>query len=60
MVDGKLWWMARRAKIEGEAVRIWLQKHNSELAGLLDSLSRRDVVNGVCSASEPTWPQAPA
>lgn len=36
--DGKLWWMVRRAVVEGQAVRLWLRKHNDLLADLLDSL----------------------
>jgi hypothetical protein len=63
IVDGKLWWMARRAKIEGEAVMIWLQRENARLAELLDSLDRR-YVEVMTEASdnvvETIWTQAQA
>jgi hypothetical protein len=38
--DGDLWWMASRAKIEGHAVRLWLQREEKtyELAKALDEL----------------------
>ena len=38
--QGELWWMIRRARIQGEAVRIWLRRENGELADLLDELGR--------------------
>jgi hypothetical protein len=60
IVDGKLWWMARRARIEGRAVRIWLRRENVGLAELLDSLSKRDADDEVNCVNEPTWAQAPA
>ena len=41
--DGELWWMARRAKVEGAAVSIWLQREDAGLARLLDSLVTRSV-----------------
>ncbi|KAF2845422.1 hypothetical protein T440DRAFT_511599 [Plenodomus tracheiphilus IPT5] len=37
---GEVWWMARRAKVEGEAVRVWLRRHDGRLAELLDFLAR--------------------
>lgn len=46
MRDGELWWMARRAKVEGEAIRVWLQREEPGLAELLDSLGRRKFVDG--------------
>ncbi|KAJ4375291.1 hypothetical protein N0V83_002377 [Neocucurbitaria cava] len=46
MRDGELWWMARRAKVEGEAIRVWLQREEPALAELLDSLGRRKFVEG--------------
>jgi hypothetical protein len=61
VADGRLWWMARRARIEGEAVRIWLLRRDSVLADLLDSLSRRAVDEGEddCrSTFEPSWTYA--
>ncbi|CAO2654381.1 Nn.00g111140.m01.CDS01 [Neocucurbitaria sp. VM-36] len=41
MRDGELWWMARRAKVEGEAIRVWLLREDPGLAELLDSLGVR-------------------
>jgi hypothetical protein len=38
--DGTLWWMTRRAKVEGEAVRIWLERADKRLSQLLEELSR--------------------
>lgn len=40
MDDGDLWWMVSRAKIEGHAIRIWLEKEESMfgLAQVLDDL----------------------
>jgi hypothetical protein len=61
VADGRLWWMARRAKVEGEAVRIWLQGENEGLADLLESLDRRVVdegEDGCRSAVEPMWEHA--
>lgn len=48
---GDLWWMSRRARIEGQAIRIWLrrQRGGKELADLLDEIERhagREVVEG--------------
>lgn len=39
---GDMWWMSRRARIEGQAVRIWLrrQQGGEELARLLDNLEK--------------------
>jgi hypothetical protein len=44
--DGELWWMASRAKIEGRAVRIWLQKEEKTrgLAQVLDDLVREPAL----------------
>ncbi|KAF1848337.1 uncharacterized protein K460DRAFT_364307 [Cucurbitaria berberidis CBS 394.84] len=57
--DGELWWMARRAKVEGEAARIWLQREDPGLAELLESLARDAVVIDVITTEpqlpEPTW-----
>jgi hypothetical protein len=39
-VDGTLWWMTRRARVEGEAVRIWLGRVDSRLYALLGELGR--------------------
>jgi hypothetical protein len=38
--DGEVWWMASRARIEGRAVAVWLEREDSEyeLAGLLGEL----------------------
>lgn len=41
MRDGDLWWIARRAKIEGDAIRIWLQRNEVGLARLLEELVPR-------------------
>ncbi|KAG9190200.1 hypothetical protein G6011_08288 [Alternaria panax] len=38
--DGTLWWMTRRARVEGEAVRIWLGMFDSRLYELLEELER--------------------
>lgn len=35
---GDLWWMVRRARIQGEAVKVWLRRENEELAYLLDEI----------------------
>lgn len=42
LTTGDLWWMTRRAKIEGKAICIWLrrQKGGEELADLLDEMKR--------------------
>lgn len=48
--DGELWWMARRAKVEGEAVMIWLRRGYPELADLLDHLVRERNKGAVSSA----------
>jgi hypothetical protein len=39
---GDLWWMSRRARIEGQAIRIWLrrQRGGGELADLLAEIER--------------------
>lgn len=39
---GDLWWMSRRARIEGQAIRIWLrrQRDGGKLAELLDDIER--------------------
>ena len=39
--NGTLWWMTRRARVEGEAVRIWLSVVDSRLNDLLEELGRR-------------------
>lgn len=44
---GDLWWMVRRARIQGEAVRIWLRRENEELADLLDEIERENKRGGV-------------
>lgn len=43
--DGELWWMASRARIEGLAVRIWLEREDKVygLAQVLDGLVRDGV-----------------
>jgi hypothetical protein len=40
LTTGDLWWMSRRARIEGPAIRIWLRRQQSggELADLLDEI----------------------
>jgi hypothetical protein len=38
--DGTLWWMTRRAKVEGEAFRIWLERADKRLSQLLEELGR--------------------
>lgn len=45
---GELWWMARRARVEGEAVRIWLRRTDWGLAYLLDKIrrERKEVLEG--------------
>ncbi|KAF1833188.1 hypothetical protein BDW02DRAFT_393337 [Decorospora gaudefroyi] len=55
--NGNLWWMARRAKIEGEAVRIWLRREDAGLAELLDGLRRTDGVGVEAgeSGAEQAW-----
>jgi hypothetical protein len=44
IADGELWWLATRATIEGQAVRIWLELEDREygLARLLDELRLGD------------------
>ncbi|EOA85065.1 hypothetical protein ACJQWK_06816 [Exserohilum turcicum] len=49
--DGDLWWMTRRARIQGKAVRMWLRGRNRELAHLLDELARERVL---CASETPT------
>lgn len=44
---GDLWWMVRRARIQGEAVRTWLRGENEELADLLDKIGRENGRVGV-------------
>jgi len=49
--DGDLWWMSSRAKIEGWAIRLWLERGDDGfgLAGVLDGLrreTRERVVEG--------------
>ncbi|KAI4634001.1 uncharacterized protein J4E87_001170 [Alternaria ethzedia] len=41
--DGTLWWVTRRARVEGEAVRIWLGRTDKRLLDLLEELSKRRV-----------------
>lgn len=42
LTTGDLWWMSRRARIEGQAIRIWLrQRGGNELAGLLDEIEQQ-------------------
>lgn len=43
LTTGDLWWMSRRARIEGQAIRIWLrrQRGGGELASLLDEIEKR-------------------
>ncbi|KAF2819626.1 hypothetical protein CC86DRAFT_362582 [Ophiobolus disseminans] len=43
--DGDLWWMVSRAKIEGRAVRIWLQREDTKygLGQVLDDLTRKSA-----------------
>ena len=41
--DGTLWWVTRRARVEGEAVRIWLGRTDKRLLDLLEDLSKRRV-----------------
>jgi len=43
LTTGDLWWMSRRARIEGQAIRIWLrrQQGGEELASLLDEIEKR-------------------
>lgn len=40
LTTGDLWWMSRRARIEGQAIRIWLRKQRDggPLADLLDEI----------------------
>lgn len=40
LTTGDLWWMSRRARIEGEAIRIWLRRRSEgiPLANLLDEI----------------------
>jgi hypothetical protein len=54
--DGTLWWMIRRARVEGEAVRIWLGMVDSRLCELLEekSTGREEWLN------EGTWRQTQA
>lgn len=42
LAKGDLWWMSRRARVEGLAVRIWLrrQEGGGEFADLLDEIER--------------------
>ena len=42
LTTGDLWWISRRARIEGQAIRIWLrrQQGGTELADLLDEIER--------------------
>lgn len=56
--DGELWWMARRAKVEGGAVMVWLQRGYPELADLLDYLDRernKGTVPSVMDLPEFSW-----
>ncbi|KAF2625099.1 hypothetical protein BU25DRAFT_450198 [Macroventuria anomochaeta] len=52
LTTGDLWWMSRRAKIEGQAIRIWLrrQQGGEELADLLDEIERHAGVEEVATA----------
>lgn len=47
LTRGNIWWMSRRAKVEGQAIRIWLRRQNGggELADLLDEMERDDAGN---------------
>ncbi|KAJ4992590.1 hypothetical protein SVAN01_01973 [Stagonosporopsis vannaccii] len=42
LTTGDLWWMTRRARIEGQAIRIWLRRQNDggKFADLLDDMER--------------------
>jgi hypothetical protein len=53
--DGSLWWMTRRARVEGQAVRIWLGRVDKRLHELLDELGtgREEWVG------ESRWAQEP-
>jgi hypothetical protein len=46
MSDGDLWWAVSRAKIEGRAVKVWLEREDRTygLARLLDELVRKPVL----------------
>jgi hypothetical protein len=53
MDDGDLWWLVSRAKIEGRAIRIWLEREESMfgLAQVLDDLIPDRSVS-------PEWPES--
>ncbi|KAJ4309178.1 hypothetical protein N0V94_009041 [Neodidymelliopsis sp. IMI 364377] len=42
LASGDLWWMSRRARVEGQAIRIWLRRQHGgdELAELLDEIEK--------------------
>ncbi|KAJ8118186.1 hypothetical protein OPT61_g792 [Boeremia exigua] len=42
ITNGDLWWMSRRPRIEGKAIRIWLRKQQdgAELAEILDEIEQ--------------------
>ncbi|KAF2996435.1 hypothetical protein E8E13_003350 [Curvularia kusanoi] len=42
LTKGDMWWMSRRARVEGQAIRIWLRRQcgGEELADLLDEIER--------------------
>ena len=54
--NGTLWWMTRRARVEGEAVRIWLSVVDSRLNDLLEELGRRREME----LKEESWIQTKA
>lgn len=41
--DGTLWWMTRRARVEGEAMKIWLERVDGHLSELLEQLGMERV-----------------
>ncbi|XPS97037.1 hypothetical protein M3J09_006280 [Ascochyta lentis] len=43
LTTGDLWWMSRRARIEGRAIRIWLRRQHGgeELTHLLNEIEKR-------------------
>lgn len=47
LATGDLWWMSRRARVEGQAIRIWLrrQQHGDGLADLLDAMEKRSSLD---------------
>jgi hypothetical protein len=57
--NGELWWMIKRSKVEGEALRIWLDRCYGQgvLSELFERLARRRDNGSVCGTMKRVWIQ---